>query len=92
MVMSKASRIVMEEYSRLQSNDDKDLRYIDHSDTNLKSGKGANAVKNSSNPKRERKSCAVAEYLLVSNMTREVPNRQYKDTNCGVRWTNVLLN
>ena len=61
----------------MQSNDDKDLHYIDHSDTNIKSGKGAKSVKNSSDPKHERESCAVSEYLLVSNITREIPNRQY---------------
>ena len=77
MVMSKASRIVMEEYSRLNSADDRDTPFVDHQDTNLKTGKGANAVKNSSNPKRERESCAVAEFIQLSKMTREVPGRIY---------------
>ena len=63
----------------MQSNDVKDLCYKDHSDTNVKSGKGAKSVKNSSNPKHERESCAVAEYLLLSKVTREIPNRQYND-------------
>ena len=58
----------------MQSNDDKDLWYIDYSETNVKSGKGAKSVKNSSNPKHERESCAVAEYLLLSKVTREIPN------------------
>ena len=59
MVMSKASRIVMEEYSCLNSTDDRDTRFVDHQDTNIKIRKGAKAVKGSSNPKRERESCAV---------------------------------
>ena len=79
MLMSKASRIVMEEYSCLQSNENKDLKFVDHCDTNLKAGKGTKAVKGSSNPKRERESCAVSEYLMLSKMTREVPDRKYDD-------------
>ena len=35
MLMSKASRIVIEEYSCLQSNENKDLQFVDHCDTNL---------------------------------------------------------
>ena len=44
MLMSKASWIVMEEYSQLQSNDYKDLPFVDHSDTNIKMGKGAKST------------------------------------------------
>ena len=83
MVMSKASLIVMEEYSCLNSTDDRDTRFVDHQDTNIKIGKGAKAVKGSSNPKRKRESCAVAEFILLLNMTREVPGRCYND---NVMW------
>lgn len=79
VVISKASRVVMEECSHLQSTKDKDTHFIDHSDMNIKTGKGAKAVKKSCSPKCERESCAVAEYLKLSKMTREISNRQYND-------------
>ena len=71
MVMSKASCIVMEEYSRLNNVEDRDSKFIDHKDTNLKTTKGVKSVKNSSNLKREREALSVAEYLLLSEMTKE---------------------
>ena len=77
MVTSKASR--MEEYSRLNSADDRVTRFVDHQDTNIKKGKGAKAVKNTINPKRERELCAVEEFILLSKMTQEVPGRRYED-------------
>ena len=40
MVPSKASRIVMEEYSCLNGSENHDTRYVDHQDTNIKVGKG----------------------------------------------------
>ena len=69
----------MEEYSCLQSNENKDLKFVDHCDTNLKSGKGTKAVKGSSNPKLERESCAVSEYLMILKLTRKVPHCKYDD-------------
>ena len=33
--------------------------------------------KSSSNPKRERETYAVSEYLFLTKMTREVPGRRY---------------
>ena len=36
-------------------------------------------MKNTSNPKHERESCAVAEFILLSKMTREIPGRIYDD-------------
>ena len=79
MVMSKASRIVMEEYSRLNGSDNCDTRYVDHQDTNIKVGKGQKTVKSTSNPKRERESCAVSEYLFLTKMTYKIPGRWYQD-------------
>ena len=74
MVMSKASHIVMEEYSRLNNAEDPDSEFVDHKDTNLKTVKGVKLVKNSSSPKCEREACTVAEYLLHSEMTKEIPD------------------
>ena len=78
MVMSKASSTVMEEYSRLNNVEDHNSKLVDHKDTNLKTMKGVKSVKNSSSPKREREACAVAEYLLLSKMTREIPDCKYE--------------
>ena len=69
----------MEEYIQLQNNNGKDLCFVDHSDTNIKTGKGAKSIKNSSCPKQERESCAVAEYLFLSKMTRDIPNGKYNN-------------
>ena len=56
--------------------EDCDSKFVDHEDTNLKTTKGVKSVKNSSNPKREREACAVAEYLLL---TKEIPDCKYDD-------------
>ena len=69
----------MEEYSRLNSANDRYMRFVDHQDTNIKNGKGAKAVKNTSNPKRECELCAVAEFILLLKITREIPGRRYDD-------------
>ena len=79
MVMSKASRIVMEEYSRLNSKEDKDSKFVDHTDSNLKTSKGYKNTKASSTPKKTRECCAVAEYLLLAKITTEIPGRVYND-------------
>ena len=79
IVMSKASCIVMEKYSWLNNVEDQDLKFVDHKDTNLKTMKGVKSVKKLSSPKHEREACAVAEYLLLSEMTKEVSNRKYDD-------------
>ena len=79
MVMSKVRWIVMEEYSCLNNTDDRDKRFVDHQETNIKIGKGAKAVKGSSNPKCKRELCAVAEFILLSKMTREVLGWRYNN-------------
>ena len=94
MVMSKASQIVMEEYSRLNSKEDKDSKFVDHTDSSLKTSKGYKNTKATSTPKRTRECCAVAKYLLLAKITTEIPGRLYNDTelwdtvsNCTVSLT-----
>ena len=52
MVMSKASRTVVEVYSRLNCDEDKDLKFVDHQDSNLKHSKMYKNTKPSSTPKQ----------------------------------------
>ena len=52
MIMSKASRIVVEEYSCLNSIEDKDSKFVDHQDNNIKTSKGYKNTKASSAPKK----------------------------------------
>ena len=68
MLMSKGSRIVAEEYSRTNSMEDKDAKFVDHHDTNLKTPKAHKNAKASSTPKRAIEACAVAEFLLISKI------------------------
>ena len=77
MVMSKASQIIMEEYSQINSKEDKDSKFVDHTDSNLKTSKGYKNTKPSSTPKQTRESCAVAEYLLLGRITTEFPGQMY---------------
>ena len=79
MIMSKASLIVIEEYNRLNSTEDKDSKCVDHQDNNIKTARGHNNTKASSTPKRVKESCAIAEYLLISKITQEIPGRRFSD-------------
>ena len=55
MLMSKASRIVAEEYSKLRATEDRDAKFVDHDDHNLNTPKAIKNTKNLSIPRRERK-------------------------------------
>ena len=79
MLMSKASRIVVEEYSKVNGTEDRDSKFVDHQDQNLNTTKAIKNTKNSSIPRRERESSAVAEYLFLSKMTKEINGRLYND-------------
>ena len=52
MIMRKASRIVMEENTHLNSTEDKDSKFVDHQDNNINTARGHNNTKTSSTPKR----------------------------------------
>ena len=51
IVMSKASRIVVEECSHLYNSENRDISFIDYKDRNVKIGKSAKEIKKSSSLK-----------------------------------------
>jgi len=79
MLISKASRIVAEEYSKLRATEDRDAKFVDHDDHNLNTPKAIKNTENSSIPRRERESSAVAEYVFLSKMTKDIIGRSYND-------------
>ncbi len=55
MLMSKANRIVVEEYSKLSGTQERDAKFVDHVGQNLNTPKAIKNTKNLSIPRRERK-------------------------------------
>ena len=86
LVMSKVSHTVVEEYSCLNSVEDKDSKFVDHQDSNLKQSKMHNNTKPLSTPRQAKEACTVAEFLKFSKITQEIPGKHYEDNEL---WLNL---